>query len=149
MFKKCLWVIYDLKLSICPIMALHFKGKLRIILIRLISSFEGKSPDIPNLVSSVRRFFLLFPYLKLFFFPSFFFLGFSCGSAGKEHTCNVEDLGLIPGLGRSPGEGTGYPLQYSGLENSGQKESDVTERLSHSVSFLLSAFKYVQCSHLY
>ena len=40
------------------------------------------------------------------------------GTAGKESTCNVGDLGLIPGLGRSPGEGKGYPLQYSGLENS-------------------------------
>jgi len=46
-------------------------------------------------------------------------LGFSCGSAGKESTCNAEDLDLIPGLGRSPGEGkVYYPLQYSGLENS-------------------------------
>ena len=44
--------------------------------------------------------------------------GFPCGSAGKESACNVGDLGLIPGLGRSPGEGHGYPLQYSGLENS-------------------------------
>ena len=41
-----------------------------------------------------------------------------CGSAGKESTCNAGDLGLIPWLGRSPGEGKGYPLQYSGLENS-------------------------------
>ena len=40
------------------------------------------------------------------------------GSAGKESTCNVGDLGLIPELGRSPGEGKGYPLQYSDLENS-------------------------------
>ena len=39
------------------------------------------------------------------------------GSAGKEFTCNARDLGSIPGLGRSPGEGKGYPLQYSGLEN--------------------------------
>ena len=45
-------------------------------------------------------------------------LGFPCGSAGKESTCNAGDLGLIPGLGRSAGEGNGYPLQYSGLENS-------------------------------
>ena len=45
-------------------------------------------------------------------------LGFPCGSAGKESACNVRDLGLIPGLGRSPGEGKGYPLQYFGLENS-------------------------------
>ena len=36
--------------------------------------------------------------------------GFPCDSAGKESTCNVGDLGLIPGLGRSPGEGKGYPL---------------------------------------
>ena len=43
---------------------------------------------------------------------------FPCGSAGKESACNVEDLGSIPGLGRSPGEGKGYRLQYSGLENS-------------------------------
>ena len=41
-----------------------------------------------------------------------------CGSAGKEYPCNAEDLGSIPGLGRSPGEGKGYPLQYSCLENS-------------------------------
>ena len=46
------------------------------------------------------------------------FLGFPCGSAGKESTCNAGDLSLIPGLGRSPGKGKGYPLQYSGLENS-------------------------------
>ena len=45
-------------------------------------------------------------------------MGFPCGSAGKESTCNAVDLGSIPGLGRSPGEGKGYPLQYSGLENS-------------------------------
>ena len=42
---------------------------------------------------------------------------FPCGSAGKESTCNARDLGLISGLQRSPGEGNGYPLQYSGLEN--------------------------------
>ena len=45
-------------------------------------------------------------------------LGFPCGSAGKESACNAGDLGLIPELGRSPGEEKGYPLQYSGLENS-------------------------------
>ena len=46
------------------------------------------------------------------------FLGFPCGSDGKESTCSVGDLGSIPGLERSPEEGKGYPLQYSGLENS-------------------------------
>ena len=40
------------------------------------------------------------------------------GSAGNESACNAVDLDLIPELGRSPGEGKGYPLQYSGLENS-------------------------------
>ena len=45
-------------------------------------------------------------------------LGCPCGSAGKESTCNVGDLGSIPGVERSPGKGKGYPLQYSGLENS-------------------------------
>ena len=44
--------------------------------------------------------------------------GVPCGSAGKESDCNAGDLGLIPGLGRNPGEGKGYPLQYSGLANS-------------------------------
>ena len=61
--------------------------------------------------------------------------GFPCGSAGKESACNAGDLGSIPGLERSPGEGKGYPLQYSGLENSmdcivspwGRKELDTTE----------------------
>ena len=44
--------------------------------------------------------------------------GFLCGLAGKESACNTGDLGLIPGSGRSPGEGNGNPFQYSCLENS-------------------------------
>ena len=44
--------------------------------------------------------------------------GFPGGSAGKESACDAADLGSIPGLGRSPGEGNSYPLQYSGLKNS-------------------------------
>ena len=63
--------------------------------------------------------------------PTPVFLGFPCGSAGKESACNAGNLGSIPGLGRSPGEGKGYPLQYSGLENpmdcivhGGHKKSD-------------------------
>ena len=47
-----------------------------------------------------------------------FIMGFPCGSAGKESACNAGGLGSIPGLGRFPGEGKGYPLQYSGLKNS-------------------------------
>jgi len=67
-------------------------------------------------------------------------MGFPCGSAAKESACNAGDLGFIPGFGRSPGEGKGYPLQYSGLENShglyspwGHKESETTEQLSLSL----------------
>ena len=66
------------------------------------------------------------------------FLGFPCGSAGKESACNAGDLGLIPGLGKYSGEGKGYPLRYSGLENSmdspwNRKELDMTEQLSLSL----------------
>ena len=49
---------------------------------------------------------------------SYFNQSFPCGSACKEPACNAEDLGSIHGLGRSRGEEKGYPLQYSGLENS-------------------------------
>ena len=60
-------------------------------------------------------------------------LGFPDSSVGKESACNVGDLGSIPGLGRSPREGKGYPLQYSGLRIPwGHKESEMTERLSLS-----------------
>ena len=45
-------------------------------------------------------------------------MSFPCGSAGKESACNAGNLGLSSGLGRSSGEGKGYPLQYFGLENS-------------------------------
>ena len=41
----------------------------------------------------------------------------SCSSVSKESACNAGDLGSVPGLGRFPGEGKGYPLQYAGLEN--------------------------------
>ena len=54
-------------------------------------------------------------------------MGFLGGSAGKESTCSVGDLDSIPGLGRFPGEGKDYPLQYSGLENS-------TDYLVHGVA---------------
>ena len=50
--------------------------------------------------------------------PTPVFLGFPGGSTDKESACNAGDLGSIPGSGRSHGEGKGYPLQYSGLENS-------------------------------
>ena len=53
-------------------------------------------------------------------------------SAGKESACSVEDLGLIPGLRRSPGEGNSYPLEYSGLENSMGSQSHEPRSLSTS-----------------
>ena len=66
-------------------------------------------------------------------------MDFPCGSAGEESS-RAEDLDLIPGLGRSPGEGEGYPLQYSALENRMDcivhgvaKELDITEQLSLSL----------------
>ena len=70
--------------------------------------------------------------------PFYLLLGLPDSSVGKESTCTAGDLGSIPGLGRSPGEGKGYPLQYSGLENSmdspwGCKELDRTEQLSLSL----------------
>ena len=74
--------------------------------------------------------------------PTPVFLGFPCGSAGKESACNVGDLGWIPGLGRSPAEDKDYPLRYPGLENSmallyspwGHKELGMTEQLSFNLS---------------
>ena len=72
--------------------------------------------------------------------PICLYMGFLCGSASKESSCNVGDLNLIPRLGRSPEEEKGYPLQYSGLKKFhglycpwGHKESDTTE----SLTFLL------------
>ena len=50
-------------------------------------------------------------------------LGFPVDSDSKESVCNAGDLGLTPGLGRSPEEGNGYPLQYSGLENSMERQA--------------------------
>ena len=55
--------------------------------------------------------------------PTSVFLGFPGGSDGKESTCNVEDLGSILRLGRYPGEGKVYPLQYSCLENPHEQRS--------------------------
>ena len=63
--------------------------------------------DFPGKSTGVGCYFLLTPLL----------LVFPCGPAGKESACNAGDLGSIPGMERSPGEGKGYTLQYSGLEN--------------------------------
>ena len=72
------------------------------------------------------------------------FLGFLCGSTGKESTCNEGDLGSIPWMGRSLGEGKGYPVfwpgEFQGLYSPGShRKSDATEPLllSFSLSFIL------------
>ena len=71
------------------------------------------------LVCFIGCFFVWFVFLFIFLEVVLWKpLRFPGSSAGKESTCNAGDLGSIPGLGRSPGEGKGYPLQYSGLENS-------------------------------
>ena len=96
--------------------------------------------------------FILFYFFLLF---GYIILGFTGGSACKESVCNAGDLGLIPGLGRSPGVGHGNPLQYSCLENPhgqrslagysswGCKELDTTEQLTPCVSGLISSCKNV------
>ena len=85
------------------------------------------------------------PYLTSCSFLDTFagIFSYSCGLAGKESACNAGDLGLIPGLGRSPGERKGYLLQYSGLENCMDsswscEESDMTEQLSLHFSYSYS-----------
>jgi len=84
--------------------------------------------------------------LRSFFSSIITFTGFSCGSAGKESTCNAGDTGVmgsIPGLGRSAGGEYSNPLQYSCLENpmdrgawqaivQGHKELDTTEATEHT-----------------
>ena len=88
--------------------------------------FTTESPGKPLFLAfppfnpSFENGFTLFFYVVLsnqffLYYVFYYFKGFPGGSASKESTCNVGDLGMIPGLGRSPGEGD---LQYSGLENS-------------------------------
>ena len=75
--------------------------------------------------------------------------GFPCGSAGKEFACSVGNVGLIPGLGRLPGEDyleKRYPLQYSGLENSmGSTVAKSRTRLSDFYFHFVSSKKLSAC----
>ena len=73
---------------------------------------------LPAMQETLVRFLGREDLLEKGWLPTPVFLGFPGGSAGKESTCNVGDLGWMLGLERSPGEGKGYPLEYSGLENS-------------------------------
>ena len=77
------------------------------------------------------------------------FLGFPGGSAGKESSCSVGDLGSIPGLGRSPGEGNCSPLQYSGLESSvGSIVPGVTESQTQLSDFHSHCLCILMCQVL-
>ena len=90
--------------------------------------------------------------------PTPAFLGFPCGSAGKESACNAGDLHSLPGLGRSLGEGKGYTLQYSGLENSidclvhgvpnSQTRLSNFHSLTHVPQHLLTSIIYSFAQHL-
>ena len=82
------------------------------------------------------------------------FLGFHSSSAGKESACNTGDLGSVPGLERYPGQGKGYPLQYSSLENTmacrghGVTESDMTFTFTFGISFTCTQiFKIIRLPH--
>ena len=90
---------------------------------------------------------IFWPHLLSYLAAAFVILGFPCGSAGKESTCNMGDLGLIPGLGRFPWRRERlptpvfWPREFHGLYSLwGHKESDTTERLSLSLhsSYLLN-----------
>ena len=70
-------------------------------------------------------------YMYDILYIMYIYMGFPRGSAGKESTCNAGDLSSIPGLGRSPGEGNSYSLQYSGLENSMEKSMGL-QRVRHN-----------------
>ena len=102
---------------------------------RCWGSFSSTASRVPSLLQAVRLracsldacpwmsagalYYCTFCTLRLRKFSLFFiFVIMSYGSTGKKPTCNAGDLGSIPGLGRSTEEEKGYPLQYSGLENS-------------------------------
>ena len=74
-------------------------------------------------------------------------MGFPFGSDGKEFTHNVGDLGLIPGFGRSPREGTGYPLYYSWLENSMDRGAMESQRVGHD--WVTNTFTFISTINLY
>ena len=101
-----------------PCMLSHF-SRVRVFVTKLLCPWD--SPDKNTGVSCHALLQGIFqtqesnPCLFVSYITGRFFPG---GSAGKESTCHSGDLGSIPRLGRSPGGGKGYPLQYSGLENS-------------------------------
>ena len=116
----------------CHFMYCHPKASLGSLIAQLVKNLPAmQETPVPFLEIPWRRERLPIPV----------FLGFPCGSVGKESACNAGDLSSIPGLERWPGEGKSYPLQDSGLENStdciflGVTESHMTEQLSISLRF--------------
>ena len=77
--------------------------------------------------------------LSFLYGPTLTSVGFPGGSAGKESACSLGDVGVIPGLGRSLGEGNGYPLQCSGLENSVDCRVAKSQTLLSDFYFLLTS----------
>ena len=103
---------------ICVLICTVFSFSLGFFPLSLVCSVVESFPE--NLTLHMKSFNC---HKTVLFFPQRVYLssdhrvGFPCGSAGKESACEAGDLGSIPRLGRPPGEGNGYPLQCSGLEN--------------------------------
>ena len=98
------------------------------------SSYKGANPIMGSHLQCKRSWFYSWGgkiHWRWDRLPTPVFLGFPGGSAGKESVCTAGDLGLIPGLGKYPGEGKGYPLQYFGLENSTTIQSMGLQRVGH------------------
>ena len=89
--------------------------------------------------------------LEKYRLPTPVFLGFPCGSAGKNSVCNAGDLGLIPGLERSPGEGKfSWPGEFHGLYSPwGHKELDATEQLSLFTSLSTQSRAFHPCPQIH
>ena len=111
--KICLWKLIESCLRSWYFLIFHSD-----ILYLSMSLFSSIVLALWNFLNLRRGQFSLFYFFGIIICIFTLTLGFPGGSAGKESACNVGDLGSIPGVGRSPGEGKGYPLQYSGLENS-------------------------------
>jgi len=93
-------------------------GRIRYYLQFCPTAVSSESMPLIFIFSFIHPISLLVPFKFFCWFSVIKFLGSPCGSAGEESACNEGNLGLIPRLGRAPGERKGYPLQYSGLENS-------------------------------
>ena len=133
--KLKLKLLYD---PVIPLVAIYLEKRKR---------FNWKDTGIPMFIAALFTLAKTWKQPKCWsaddWFKRMWYMDFPGGSAGKEFTCNAGDLGSIPGLGRSRGEGNGFPLQYSGVENSmdhspwSHKESNMTEILHFHFSLSL------------